>query len=168
MSGAIELPSGWPAPVERVAAFLRAGGAESRLEELAAGAPTAAAAAEALGCALQQIVKTLVFVCDDNPVLALVPGDRRADREKVCAALGAGRGRTARAHEVEAVTGCTPGGVSPLPPPAATPVLVERTILSNPVVWVGGGSDRHLVMIAPLELLRLTHGRPEDLLDLSA
>ena len=73
----------WPGPVERVAAFLRASGAESRLEELASPTPTAQAAADAVGCELSQIVKSLVFVCGAGPVLALVPGSRRADPGKI-------------------------------------------------------------------------------------
>ncbi|HKI91111.1 MAG TPA: YbaK/EbsC family protein, partial [Gaiellaceae bacterium] len=73
----------WPEPVERVAATLREAVVEARLEEFPQGTPTAAAAAEAVGCELSQIVKSLVFVCDGRPVLALVPGDRRADPAKV-------------------------------------------------------------------------------------
>jgi Cys-tRNA(Pro) deacylase len=158
----------WPDPVERVAAFLRAAGAESRLEEFGSETPTAQAAAEAVGCSLEQIVKTLVFVCDGSPALALVPGDRRADASKVGAALGAGKVRVAKANEVVEATGFAPGGVAPFPPPAAGPVLVERTILSNAVVWVGAGSDRHMAMVTPLELLRLTRGTTVDIVEESA
>ena len=63
----------WPDPVERVAVFLRAAGAEARLEEFASATPTAQAAADAIGCSLEQIVKSLVFVCGKQPVLALAP-----------------------------------------------------------------------------------------------
>jgi len=61
----------WPDPVERVAAFLREVGAEARLEELPEDSPTAEAAADAIGCTLSQIVKSLVLVCDGAPVVAL-------------------------------------------------------------------------------------------------
>jgi prolyl-tRNA editing enzyme YbaK/EbsC (Cys-tRNA(Pro) deacylase) len=158
----------WPEPVERVAAFLRAAGAESRLEELPVPVASAKAAAEAVGCALEQIVSSLVFVCDDRPVLALVPGSRRADPAKVLAAVEAGSVRLARPAEVLAATGFEPGGVAPFPPPTGAPVLVERTILSGVVVWVGGGSERHLAMVSPLELVRLTRGTTVDLVDESA
>ena len=53
----------WPDPVERVAVFLRTAGAEARLEEFESATPSAQAAADAIGCALEQIVKSLVFVC---------------------------------------------------------------------------------------------------------
>ena len=153
----------WPDPVERVAAFFREAGAEARLEELATDTPSAQAAAEAIGCALEQIVKSLVFVCGAAPVLALLPGDRRADPAKIALAAGSSDARVARPAEVVAATGFSPGGVSPVPPPPGTLVLVERTIVSAPVVWVGGGSERHMAMLTPVELVRLTRGTLADL-----
>jgi prolyl-tRNA editing enzyme YbaK/EbsC (Cys-tRNA(Pro) deacylase) len=153
----------WPEPVERVAAFLRAAGAESRLEEFANDAASAQAAAEAIGCALDQIVKSLVFVCGTRPVLALLPGDRRADPAKIGIAVGGVETRVARPPEVLSATGFAPGAVAPFPPPPGVPVLVERTILSSAVVWVGAGSERHMVMVSPIELVRLTSGTTVDI-----
>jgi prolyl-tRNA editing enzyme YbaK/EbsC (Cys-tRNA(Pro) deacylase) len=152
----------WPEPVERVAAFLREAGAEARLEEFEGGTPTAAAAAEAVGCGLDQIVKSLVLVCDGTAVVALVPGDRRGDPGKVAAAVGAGSARIARAEEVQAATGFEPGAVSPFPLPAVERVLVERTLLSHPVVWVGAGSPSHMAALTPSELVRLARATPVD------
>ena len=93
---------------------------------------TADAVAKAIGCAPEQIVKSLVFVCDTQSVLALVPGDRRADPAKVASAAGAAQARVARPAEVVAATGFPPGAVSPLPPPVGALVLIERTMLSTP------------------------------------
>ena len=158
----------WPEPVERVAVFLRAAAAESRLEEFATDTPTAQAAAEAIGCALDQIVKSLVFVCGDRTVLALVPGNRRADPKKIAFAAGAVEARVARPPEVVVATGFAPGGVAPFPLPAGMPILIERTILSNAVVWVGAGSERHMAMVSPPELVRLTRGTTVDIVQESA
>ena len=72
----------WPEPVERVAAYLRSAGAEARLEELESGTATAEDAARAAGCPIDQIVKSIVVLCDGRPVVALVPGDRRADLDE--------------------------------------------------------------------------------------
>ncbi len=162
------MESVWPDPVERVAAFLRAAGAEARLEQFDLGTPTAAAAAEAVGCRLEQIVKSLVLLCDGVAVVALVPGDRRADLRKVARALGAGTARTATAAEVLEATGFAPGAVAPFPLPGVARILVERTLLSSPVVWVGAGSDRHLAALSPVELMRLTRGEAEDVVKESA
>jgi len=153
----------WPEPVERVAAFLRVAGAEARLEELPTDTATATAAADAVGCTLGQIVKTLVLVADDAPVVALVPGDRRADTGNIAALLGARRVVVAGAQKVEVWTGFAPGTVAPFPLEGVSAVLVDRGLLRHEVVWAGAGSDRHLVSIAPAELVRLTRGRVEDL-----
>lgn len=152
----------WPAPVERVSAYLRAAGAEARIEEFAAGTPTAAAAAAAVGCELAQIVKSLLLLADERPVLALVPGDRRVDCAKVARAVGARVARIASPEVVERVTGFAPGGVAPFPLPGVEVTLMEQSLLRHPVVWAGAGSERHLVGLAPSELLRLSRARPVD------
>src|SRR3954453_13505517 len=105
----------WPEPVERVAAFLKTAGVEARIEEFPGGTPTARDAAEACGCELSQIVKSLLFECGDRRVLVLVPGDRRADRKKVAVAAGTPKARIADAEEVERATGYVPGAVAPFP-----------------------------------------------------
>jgi prolyl-tRNA editing enzyme YbaK/EbsC (Cys-tRNA(Pro) deacylase) len=153
----------WPEPVERVAAVLRAHGVDARLEEFADGTPTAGAAARAVGCDASQIVKSLVLVCDGLSVVALVPGDRRADAAKVAAAAGAGYARVAAAAEVVAATGFEPGGVAPFPLPRVARILMERELLLHEVVWAGAGSDRHMVGLAPGDLQRLTRSETVDL-----
>ena len=149
--------------MERVAAVLRARGVDARLEEFEQGTPTAAAAATAVGCEPGEIVKSLVFVCDGRPVLALVPGDRRAAPDKVAAAAGAGYARVARADEVLAATGFEPGAVAPFPAPHVARVLLERELLRHPAVWVGAGSARHMVGLSPVDLVKLTQADVADL-----
>ena len=98
-----------PSPPEADADVARAGRARRRrarrarridatIQEFPEGTPTAEAAARAVGCRLEQIVKSLVFVCDGAYVLALVPGDRRADEAKVAAAVGAAEVRDRQAR----------------------------------------------------------------------
>src|SRR6476469_4265708 len=90
----------WPEPVERVSAVLRAAAIDARIEEFGEGTPTAKDAARAVGCELEQIVKSVVLVCDGAYVMALVPGDRRAGTDAVREAVGAVEVRVARASEV--------------------------------------------------------------------
>ena len=153
----------WPEPVERVAAVLRAQGVDARIEEFPQGTTTAEAAADAVGCEPAQIVKSLVFVCDGLPVIALVPGDRRADAAKISAAAGAGYARVAKRDEVLAATGFEPGGVAPFPVPLSVRVLMERELLRHEIVWAGAGSPRHVVGIAPADAARLTSAEIVDL-----
>jgi len=152
----------WPEPVERVSSYLRDAGADARIEEFSDGTPTAEDAATAAGCGLDQIVKSLVLVCDGKPVVALVPGDRRGDVEKIARAAGASSARVAKAAEVEQATGFEPGAVAPFPLPGVATVLMERTLLRHPLVWAGAGSPKHMVALAPLELGRLARARPLD------
>ena len=155
----------WPEPVERVAAVLRARGIDARLEEFPEGTPTAAAAARAVGCDAAEIVKSLVFVCDGRAVLALVPGDLRADAIKVAAAAGAGYARTARPDEVVAATGFEPGAVAPFPAPNVARVLIERGLLEWELVWAGAGSETHMLGISPIDLARVTQGEIVDIVE---
>ncbi len=150
----------WPRDVERVAVFLRSAGAEARLEEVGDDGSTAQAAADAVGTRLEQIVKSLLLICDEEPVLALVPGHRRVDTRKVATAVGARRARIARPEEVLETTGFEPGAVAPFPLPRVRRVLLDETLLAHSQVWVGAGSTRHLAMLAPAELARLTRAEP--------
>ena len=139
----------WPEPVERVAAYLREAGAEARLEELESGTATAEDAAKAAGCTLEQIVKSLVVVCDGRTVVARArrsarrPGqDRRRGRRR--------RRRGSRAPaEVEQATGFAPGAVAPFPLPKVERVLIDQSLLSHDVVWVGAGSETHRGRLLP-------------------
>jgi prolyl-tRNA editing enzyme YbaK/EbsC (Cys-tRNA(Pro) deacylase) len=153
----------WPEPVERVTAFLARAGAEVRVEEFPEGTKTAQDAATAVGCKLGEIVKSLLFECDGRTVLALIPGDRRADTAKIARAAGAETAQVASADRVRELTGVDPGAVSPVPPPAVDRVLVDRRLLLPDAVWVGAGSPKHVACLTPSELVRLSRAEQLDL-----
>ena len=153
----------WPESVERVAAFLRSAAAEARIEEFGVETATAGDAALAAGCDVGEIVKSLVAVCDDKPVLALVPGDRRVDTDKIARAVGASSGRIAHAREVTAFTGFAPGAVAPFGLPGIERVVIDRVLLAQDELWVGAGSTRHMAVLPTRELVRLTRAAPADI-----
>jgi Cys-tRNA(Pro) deacylase len=146
-----------------VAAFLRVAAVDATIQEFSAGTPTADDAARAVGCGLEQIVKTLVFVCDGEYVLALLPGDRRADERKVAAEMKASQVRVARADEVLDATGFEPGAVAPFPRRDVIAALIERTLLQHQAVWIGAGSHSHLATLSPSDLQQLAGARAADL-----
>ena len=156
------METSWPEPVERVSSYLRESGAEARIHEFSEGTPTAEDAAAAVGCGVEKIVKSLVLVCDGEPVVALVPGDRRGDTRKIGEAVGASSVRIAKAQEVEDATGFAPGAVAPFPLPKIRDVLMERELFRHHLVWAGAGSPRHIVGIAPGELARVAQARALD------
>jgi Cys-tRNA(Pro) deacylase len=153
----------WPEPVRRVADVLKTAAVDARVEEFVTGTPTARDAAHAVGCDLSQIVKSLVFVCDGAYVLALVPGDARADERALAAALHARDVRVATAAEVEHASGFEPGGVAPFPQRAVAQALMDSSLLAHDVVWVGAGTPSHMAALAPAELQRLARARAVDL-----
>jgi prolyl-tRNA editing enzyme YbaK/EbsC (Cys-tRNA(Pro) deacylase) len=154
--------SSWPEEVERVAAYLRDSGAEARVEEFSEGTPTAEGAARAIGCALGQIAKSVVFDCDGRSILVLVPGDRRADKRKVAEAAGCTSARIAGAEQVQDATGFEPGAVAPFPLPRVESVFIDRSLLQHKLVWIGAGSTRHMAALVPADLLRLARAKPID------
>jgi prolyl-tRNA editing enzyme YbaK/EbsC (Cys-tRNA(Pro) deacylase) len=153
----------WPEPVERVSAVLRAAAVDARVEQFDEGTPTARDAAKAVACELSQIVKTLVFVCDGAFVLALVPGDRRADERAVAQAVGASSVRVAKADEVVQATGFEAGGVAPFPQLQVSPTLIDSSFFAPGIVWIQARTPHHMASLPPLDLARLAGARTVDL-----
>ena len=152
----------WPEPVQRVARALREGRVEARIEEFLSGTPTAADAAAATGSSVDRIVKSLVFSCDGRAILVMVPGDRRADTAKIAVAAGCERVKSVGADAVEELTGFPAGGVAPFPLPGIQTVLLDRSLTTHEVVWIGAGSSRHMAALAPADLVRLARARTVD------
>jgi prolyl-tRNA editing enzyme YbaK/EbsC (Cys-tRNA(Pro) deacylase) len=153
----------WPEPVERVSAVLRAAAVDARIEEFKEGTPTAREAARVIGCELAQIVKSLVLVCDGAYVLALVPGDRRADEDAVRVLVGAQEVRVASPEEVVHATGFEPGAVAPFPQRAVTQSLMDTSFFAYEEVWIGAGTSSHMASLRPAELLNLSGAKSVDL-----
>lgn len=148
-------------PAARVQAALAALGAEIPVERYAASTATAEAAAKVAGCALGQIVKSMLFIAVERPVLLLIAGDRRADTARLAPLLGVPRKRIRLASPAEALTftGYAVGGVPPLGHPAPIETLVDQTFDRFTTLVAAGGSPRALFRIERTLLLQLTRGR---------
>jgi Cys-tRNA(Pro) deacylase len=150
----------------RAAAAVVAAGREHGLEldvrEFPEGTRTAADAARAIGCQVDQIVKSLVFVADTDPVLVLTSGGNRVDVVKVGKERSAAVVRKADAEEVRAATGYTIGGTPPFGHARDLPVLIDRHLTGFEEIWAAAGTPRHVFPIAPADLLRVTGGRVAD------
>ena len=120
---------------------------------------TCALAAEAVGCEVGQIVKSLVFVADARPVLALVAGDRRGDTAAIGALLGASKVRFADADTVRAATGYAIGGVSPYDLPEDLTVLIDDSLDRFATLYTAAGTPASMVRIDREALLGLAGGR---------
>ena len=149
--------------VDRVVAAAREAGLEIAVQRFPEGTRTAADAARAVGCEVGQIVKSLVFVADEAPVVTLVSGANRVDLDRLAAAVGAGAVRKADGDEARAATGFPIGGVPPFGHAGAVAVLVDDDLMAHATLWAAAGLPDAVFAIAPDDLLRISGGRRADL-----
>lgn len=149
--------------VERVVGTARAAGIEISVQRFPEGTRTAEDAARAVGCEVAQIVKSLVFVADDRPVLALVSGANRLDPARLAGALGATIARRADGDEARRATGFAIGGVPPFGHATPLTVAVDRDLLAHDRVWAAAGLPDAVFAIEPDDLVRVSAGRIADI-----
>lgn len=113
---------------------------------------TAAEAARAVGCDVAQIVKSLVFMADGEPVLALLSGADRLDPSRLAAATGASAVRRADADEARIETGFAIGGVPPFGHARPLTVLMDERLLAHDAVWAAAGLPDAVFEVAPQAL----------------
>jgi len=143
---------------ERVRAYLESHGLAGGIHTFEQSTKTAQMAADAMGCELGQIVKSLVFVVDGQPVLALVAGDRRGDTKAIAALLGGKKASFADADTVREATGYAIGGVSPFDLPEGLTVLVDDSLKRFEVVYPAAGTPSSMVRMTLQQLLEVTGG----------
>jgi prolyl-tRNA editing enzyme YbaK/EbsC (Cys-tRNA(Pro) deacylase) len=145
--------------VERVRHALRQGGSAAEVIALAETARTAEAAAQALGVPQGAIVKSLVFMIDGAPIMALIAGDRRCDTKFLPGALGmSGLVMRADAERVRQATGFAIGGVAPLAHPARLPTAIDDSLGRFETVYAAAGHPFYVFPTTMLELSLLTGG----------
>jgi prolyl-tRNA editing enzyme YbaK/EbsC (Cys-tRNA(Pro) deacylase) len=118
------------------------------------GTKTAADAAAAIGVEVGQIVKSLVFLVDGRPTMALVAGDNRLDEAKLAAAAGGTTVSRPDANAVRAATGFPIGGVPPLG--HDLPIYFDEDLLRYHEIWAAAGTWTDVFPISPAELARIT------------
>jgi prolyl-tRNA editing enzyme YbaK/EbsC (Cys-tRNA(Pro) deacylase) len=151
--------------LKRVARALQDAGLPDTIFE-AGEARTAELAAAACGCALDQIVKSIIFCGQDSGAirLFLTAGGNRICAEKASALAGEGLGR-ADANLVRATTGFAIGGVSPIGHLTPSPCWIDPRLLEFAQVWAAAGTPRHVFAIAPILLMSLTDASAADFVE---
>ncbi len=150
------------AAVRRVVAALEDAGVNAAPVEFEQSTRTAEDAAAALNVHVGQIVKSLVFVRGDEPVLVLVSGANRASLDRLKAELGAEVTR-ADAETVRRVTGYAIGGVPPVGHVRPLRTLVDADLLQYDTVYAASGTPNTIFPIDPQSLLRATGGKVVDI-----
>jgi prolyl-tRNA editing enzyme YbaK/EbsC (Cys-tRNA(Pro) deacylase) len=119
-------------------------GLRIEVQELPASTRTAKEAADACGCELGAIVKSLVFVVDGEATMVLCAGDRRVERVD---------GRPATAEEARAATGFAIGGIPPLGHDRELPTLVDESLRRFDRVWCAAGTPHAVFCTTTGDLL---------------
>ena len=145
-----------PDGVQRVARALQDAGHPHAPRMLDDAARTAQQAADALGIAVGQIAKSIIFrrKSDGAAVLVIASGDRRVDEKKVDAIVG----KTGRADAdfVKAATGFSIGGVSPIGHAHPSVTLIDRELFRFEEIWAAAGHPHGVVKLRPQDLELLT------------
>lgn len=121
---------------------------------------TAQEAADAIGCDVDQIVKSLVFSVNGDPIIALVSGGNQLDTGKLAGLRGVGRKKVKRADAdlVREATGYAIGGVPPFGHSRPLPVYIDDHLQTFEIIWAAAGTPNTVFAIQPGELVRATRG----------
>ena len=150
--------------VERVRAALQAAGLSAEIKEFDASTRTSADAAAAIGCAVAQIAKSLVFRTKDTnrAVLVIASGINRVDEKKLAALLGEKIGK-ADADFVRTETGFAIGGVAPVGHAGKVALFIDQDLAQYAEIWAAAGAPNAVFRLTPDDLVRITGGRCADL-----
>lgn len=152
----------------RLVAFLSEHRVPARFIAPGVPMPTVESAAAAIGVPEELILKTLLFVGDDDRyVVAIASGSRRISRTLLADASGIPRTRAAKPESVLAITGYPAGGVAPLGLVTGVPVIVDEAVTALPVVYGGGGTEHLLLRLDPTDIVRLNSATVASIVDRS-
>ncbi len=138
---------------ERVAKYLSNSGVEFELREFEESTRSSALAAQALGCTIAEIAKSVVFI-GAATVVVIISGDRKVDPNKLAAAAGEAM-RIASPEEVRERTGFPIGGVPPFPHAEGVSVMPDSSLRRFRRVWAAAGSPNAVFRIGVDDLLML-------------
>src|SRR4051794_25460243 len=142
---------------DKVADTARDLGLQVNVQRLGDSTRTVKDAAEAVGCMEAEIAKSIVFVCDGEPIVCIASGEHRIDMDKVAEVLDCAEVRQAGADEVRAATGFSIGGVPPFG--HGLPVIFDEALLRHERVWAAAGDPHSLFCVDPRELASCTEAR---------
>ena len=147
------------ASARKVQAALKEAGFPCQVLELPGSTRTSPEAAEAVGCRVEQIAKSLVFKGRQSakPVLVIASGANRVDEKKVGALVGEPV-KMARADFVREHTGYAIGGIPPLGHVTPMTILIDEDLLVNEIIWAAAGTPHAMFELSPADLESMTNG----------
>ncbi len=148
--------------IDRFLEAARVLGHPVEVRRFAEGTKTAEDAARAIGCDVGQIVKSLVFVADGRPVLALTSGANRVDTSRLARAAAASEVRRATPDEAREATGYAVGGTPPFGHDRQVRAFIDRDLLSYQEIWAAAGTPDTVFRTTPVELQRAARAAVAD------
>jgi prolyl-tRNA editing enzyme YbaK/EbsC (Cys-tRNA(Pro) deacylase) len=148
--------------IERFTEAARVLGIDPQIRRFPEGTKTAADAATAIGCELAQIVKSLVFMAGDRPVIAFTSGANRVDPAKLARVAGETSARRATPEEAREATGFAVGGTPPFGHPQPVRSYIDPALLAFQEVWAAAGTPDSVFPLTPSELQRATGAETAD------
>lgn len=153
-------PGSLSGSARRVRDALQAGGFAHEVVELPRSSRSAVEAAEAVGCVVGQIAKSLLFKTGDpaRPILVIASGANRVDERRLSALIGEPIGK-ADADYVRQATGYAIGGVAPLGHPEPLETYIDEDLFHYEAIWAAAGTPNSVFRLAPLDLVAMTGGQ---------
>jgi prolyl-tRNA editing enzyme YbaK/EbsC (Cys-tRNA(Pro) deacylase) len=148
------------ASAQKVQDMLRERGFSARVVSLADSARTAREAARAIGCEVEQIVKSLVFKGKDSaqPVFVVASGSNRVNEQRISELVGEPIEK-ADADFVRRHTGFVVGGVPPLGHGEPLRTYIDEDLLKFAVIWAAAGTPHAVFQLTPADLQAMTGGQ---------
>lgn len=135
-------------------------GVKLQVVELKESTRTSQEAAQAIGCEVGQIVKSVIFKArrSERPILVIASGVNRVDERKIEELIGEPLGK-ADADFVRARTGFVIGGVPPICHDEPIQTFIDQDLLSHRELWAAAGTPNAVFRLTPDELLFLSDGK---------
>jgi len=129
--------------------------------------PTVDTAARAVNARVEQIIKSILFLVDDQPVLAIACGLSNIDRRAIADLYSVGKKRVklATADRVLEISGYEVGAMPPFGHRFPLVTLMDRQVLEVTEAYAGGGAEDTLVRLNPHDILRVTGAKVLNLLE---
>ncbi len=131
--------------------------------KLAGQAGSLERAAAGLGLDLCQIARVELYRLDDVPVMAVIPGDREVDEEKLKAVSGASEVERIQSEDVPSLTGYLANALPPVAHKLEMQAYIDYYTLREDVVYTGSGEPTTILKIRSYDLVRATGGETVDL-----
>ena len=153
--------------IDELSLYMQAYSIPGEILHLSTPTPTVETAAQAVGTSVDQIIKSILFMVDQQPVLAIACGLSSINSRAIANLYGVGRKRVKLASPatVLEISGYEVGAMPPFGHRQPLATLIDRRVLDFTDAYAGGGAENAILHLNPQDILRVTGAKVLDLLD---